>query len=68
MKQLLTNSDSYIDFFLEEKAHFGYNPDLTDSTGNTRLDILANRFRECISDVQSRNTNQNCNISRSPFL
>jgi hypothetical protein len=68
MKQLLTNSDSYIDFFLEEKAHFGYNPDLTDSTGNTRLDILANRFRECISDVQSRNTNPNCNISRSHFF
>jgi len=68
MKQLLTNSDSYIDFFLEEKAHFCYNPDLTDSTGNTRLDILANRFRECISDVQSRNTNPNCNISRSHFF
>jgi hypothetical protein len=68
MKQLLTNSDSYIDFFLEEKAHFGYNPDLTDSTGNTRLDILANRFRECISDVKSRNTNPNCNISRSHFF
>ena len=68
MKELLTNSDSYIDFFLEEKAHFGYNPDLTDSTGNTRLDILANRFRECISDVKSRNTNPNCNISRSHFF
>ena len=68
IKQLLTNSDSYIDFFLEEKAHFGYNPDLTDSTGNTRLDILANRFRECISDVQSRNTNPNCNISRSHYF
>ena len=68
MKQLLMNADSYIDFFLEEKAHTGYDPDLTPYKLPQRIDILRDSFRECISDVKSRNKNINCRVSRSHYF
>jgi hypothetical protein len=68
MKELLINTDSYIDFFLEEKAHIGYDPILTNDENVNRLQILRNTFRECISDIKSRNTNPNCNLSRSHYF
>lgn len=68
IKELLPNTDSYIDFFLEEKAHIGYNPDLSSYPSPFRLEILRDSFRECISDVKSRNTNINCRLSRSHYF
>jgi len=68
MKELLINTDSYIDFFLEEKAHIGYDPSLTHDENVNRLQILRNTFRECISDIKSRNTNPNCILSRSHYF
>jgi hypothetical protein len=68
MKELLINTDSYIDFFLEEKAHFGYDPNLTNGESVTRIGILRNSFRQCISDIKSRNTNPNCILSRSHYF
>lgn len=68
MKELLINTDSYIDFFLEEKAHIGYDPSLTNDENVDRLQILRNTFRECISDIKSRNTNPNCILSRSHYF
>ena len=68
MKQLLMNADSYIDFFLEEKAHTGYDPDLTPYKLPDRINILRDSFRECISDVKSRNKNINCRVSRSHYF
>jgi len=68
MKDLILNTDSYIDFYIEEKAHFGYDPDLSDYTDNQRITIMINRFRECISNVRIRNTNQNCRLSRSHYF
>jgi hypothetical protein len=68
MKELLINTDSYIDFFLEEKAHIGYDPSLTNDETVNRIHILRNSFRECISDIKSRNTNPNCILSRSHYF
>jgi len=68
LKQLLMNSDSYIDFYLEEKAHIGYDPALIPYNRKERLNILRDRFMECISDIKSRNTNINCRVSRSHYF
>jgi hypothetical protein len=68
MKDLILNTDSYIDFYIEEKAHFGYDQDFSDYTDNKRITIMINRFRECISNVRTRNTNQNCRLSRSHYF
>ena len=68
MKDLILNTDSYIDFYIEEKAHIGYDPDLSDYTVEKRIDIMISRFRECISNVRTRNTNPNCRLSRSHYF
>lgn len=68
MKELLRNTDSYIDFFIEERAHIGYDPVLRHHKGSERINILRNSFMECISDIKSRNTNINCRLSRSHYF
>lgn len=68
MKDLILNTDSYIDFYIEEKAHIGYDPDLSGNSGEKRIDIMINRFRECIADVKTRNANPNCRLSRSHYF
>jgi len=68
LKELLLNSDSYIDFYLEENAHIGYDPVLIPYKGQERLKILRNSFMECISDIKFRNKNINCRVSRSHYF
>ena len=68
LKQLLVNTDCYIDFYLEEHAHIGYDPALKPHNSRERLNILRDRFMECISDIKSRNTNRNCRVSRSHYF
>jgi hypothetical protein len=68
LKELLLNTDSYIDFFVEERAHIGYDPVLRHHKGSERLNILRNSFMECISDIKSRNKNINCRLSRSHYF
>lgn len=68
LKELLLNTDSYIDFFVEERAHIGYDPVLKHHKGSERISILRNSFMECISDIKSRNTNINCRLSRSHYF
>ena len=68
LKELLLNTDSYIDFFVEERAHIGYDPVLRYHKGSERISILRNSFMECISDIKSRNKNINCRLSRSHYF
>ena len=68
LKEFLINTDSYTDFFLEERARIGYNPNLIPNKGQERLNILRDSFMECISDIKSRNTNINCRVSRSHYF
>jgi len=68
MKDLILNTDSYIDFYIEEKAHNGYDQDLRDYMSNHRIYIMINRFQECISSVRTRNTNPECRLSRSHYF
>ena len=68
LKELLINTDSYIDFFLEIRAHIGYDPVLKYHKGKERLNILRNMFVQCISDIKNRNTNTNCRLSRSHYF
>jgi len=68
LKELLVNTDCYIDFYLEERAHIGYDPAFTLYNDQLRLSILRNRFMECITDIKQRNTNINCRVSRSHYF
>jgi hypothetical protein len=40
MKDLIVNTDSYIDFYIEEKAHVGYDQDLTEYIVKKRIEIM----------------------------
>ena len=68
LKQLLVNTDCYIDFYLEEQGHIGYDPVLRPHNRSERLSILRDRFMECISDIKRRNTNPSCRVSRSHYF